>query len=99
MYRASRSPEIATVTTVHDSEDIMMARALDLVFFSAFEDLRLITSESGTMESNGIRKLYEASPVPTLSRYAVTVLAGYSVVDSEDLLKPGGFHHLEGCAT
>ena len=29
---------------------------LDLVFFSAFEDLHLQTS--GTMETNGIRKLY-----------------------------------------
>ncbi len=40
--------------------------ALNLVFFSAFEDLRLRTT--GTMESNGIRKLYEPSesPVPTL---------------------------------
>ncbi len=37
---------------------------LDLVFFSAFEDLRLPVS--GTMEANGIRKLYEPSPVPTL---------------------------------
>ena len=37
---------------------------LDLVFFSAFEDLRLHTS--GAMETNGIRKLYEPSPVPTL---------------------------------
>jgi hypothetical protein len=37
---------------------------LDLVFFSAFEDLHLQTS--GTMETNGIRKLYEPSPVPTL---------------------------------
>ena len=42
------------------SEDI----ALDLVFFSAFEDLLLHTS--GTMETNRIRKLYEPSPVPTL---------------------------------
>ncbi len=42
------------------SEDM----SLDLVFFSAFEDLRL--QNSGTMESNGIRKLYEPSPVPTL---------------------------------
>jgi hypothetical protein len=42
------------------SEDI----DVDLVFFSAFEDLRLHTS--GTMETNGIRKLYEPSPVPTL---------------------------------
>ena len=37
---------------------------LNLVFFSAFEDLLLRTT--GTMESNGIRKLYELSPVPTL---------------------------------
>ena len=37
---------------------------LNLVFFSAFEDLLLQTT--GTMESNGIRKLYEPSPVPTL---------------------------------
>ena len=37
---------------------------LNLVFFSAFEDLLLRTT--GTMESNGIRKLYEPSPVPTL---------------------------------
>ena len=36
----------------------------NMVFFSAFEDLRLRTT--GTMESNGIRKLYEPSPVPTL---------------------------------
>ena len=34
------------------------------VFFSAFEDLGLHTS--GTMEANGIRKLYEPSPIPTL---------------------------------
>ncbi len=38
--------------------------ALDLVFFSASEESRLRTS--GTMESIGIRKLYEPSPVPTL---------------------------------
>ena len=37
---------------------------LDLVFFSPFEDLHLQTS--GTMETNGFRKLYEPSPVPTL---------------------------------
>ena len=37
---------------------------LDLVFFSAFEDLRLRTT--GATESNRIRKLYEPSPVPTL---------------------------------
>jgi hypothetical protein len=42
------------------SEDI----DVDLVFFSTFEDLLLHTS--GTMETNGIRKLYEPSPVPTL---------------------------------
>ncbi len=37
---------------------------LDLVIFSAFEDQRL--QMTGTMESNGVRKLYEPSPVPTL---------------------------------
>ena len=37
---------------------------LDLVFFSAFEDLRLRTTS--TMESNRVRKLYEPSPVPTV---------------------------------
>jgi hypothetical protein len=37
---------------------------LDLVFFSAFENLCLRTT--GTMEWNGIRKLYEPSPVHTL---------------------------------
>ncbi len=37
---------------------------LDLVFFSAFVDLRL--QVSGTMEANDIRKLYEPSPIPTL---------------------------------
>ena len=37
---------------------------LDLVFFSSFEDLRLHLT--GTMESRGVRKLDEPSPVPTL---------------------------------
>jgi hypothetical protein len=37
---------------------------LDLVFFSPLEDLHLQTS--GTMETNGIRKLYEPFPVPIL---------------------------------
>ena len=44
----------------NSSEDI----PLDLVFFSAFEDLLLRIT--GTMESRGVRKLYEPSPVPTL---------------------------------
>jgi hypothetical protein len=39
------------------SEDI----DVDLVFFSAFEDLLLHTS--GTMETNGITKLHEPSPI------------------------------------
>ncbi len=34
------------------------------MFFSAFEDLHL--QISGTMEANGIRKLYEPYPVPNL---------------------------------
>ncbi len=37
---------------------------LDLVFFSPFEELRLRTA--GIMESKGIRRVYEPSPVPTL---------------------------------
>ena len=35
-----------------------------MVFISSFEDLRLHLT--GTMESNGVRKLYKPSPVPTL---------------------------------
>ena len=37
---------------------------LDLVFFSPFEELRLRTA--GLMESRGIHRVYEPSPVPTL---------------------------------
>ncbi len=37
---------------------------LDLGFFSPFEELRLRTA--GIMESKGIHKVYEPSPVPTL---------------------------------
>ncbi len=37
---------------------------LDLVFLSIFENLCLCIT--GTIQSNGIRKLYEPSPVPTL---------------------------------
>ncbi len=37
---------------------------LELVFFSAFGKLLLLTA--GTKESNGIYKVYEPSPVPTL---------------------------------
>ncbi len=37
---------------------------LDLVFFSTLDDLRLRTT--GTMESNGVWKLYELSPDSTL---------------------------------
>jgi hypothetical protein len=42
------------------SEDIQ----LDLVFFSPLEELRLRTA--GIMESKGIHRVYEPSPVPTL---------------------------------
>ncbi len=44
----------------HSDEDIL----LDLVFFSPFEELRLRTA--GIMESKGIHRVYEPSPVPTL---------------------------------
>ncbi len=37
---------------------------LDLVFFSPFEELRMRTA--GIMESKGIHRVYEPSPVPTL---------------------------------
>ncbi len=37
---------------------------LDLIFFSPFEELRLKTA--GIMESKGIHRAYEPSPVPTL---------------------------------
>jgi hypothetical protein len=37
---------------------------LDLVFFNPFEELRLRTA--GIMESKGIHRVYEPSPVPTL---------------------------------
>ena len=58
--RTVRPPHATRGRHNMNSEDI----ALNLVFFSAFEDLCLQTT--GTMESNGIRKLYEPSPVPTL---------------------------------
>jgi hypothetical protein len=37
---------------------------LDLIFFSPFEELHLRTA--GIMESKGIHRVYEPSPVPTL---------------------------------
>ncbi len=37
---------------------------LDLIFFSPFEELRL--KAAGIMESKGIHRVYEPSPVPTL---------------------------------
>jgi hypothetical protein len=49
--------------------------SLDLVFFSPFEGLHLQTS--GTMETNGIRKLYEPSPVPTLYVGRIEDLLGW----------------------
>ena len=54
-------PLTARVDRYNNSPDDI---PLDLVFFSAFEDLHL--QFTGTMESNRIRKLYEPSPVPTL---------------------------------
>ena len=54
-------PLTARVDSYNNSPDDI---PLDLVFFSAFEDLHL--QFTGTMESNRIRKLYEPSPVPTL---------------------------------
>jgi hypothetical protein len=54
-------PLTARVDRYNNSPDDI---PLDLVFFSAFEDLHL--QFTGTMESNQIRKLYKPSPVPTL---------------------------------
>ena len=60
-FSCTLRPLTARVDRYNNSPDDI---PLDLVFFSAFEDLRLrFTSK---MESNGIRKLYEPSPVPTL---------------------------------
>ena len=38
--------------------------SLDMIFFSPFEELRL--KAAGVMESKGIHRVYEPSPVPTL---------------------------------
>jgi hypothetical protein len=47
---------------------------LDLVFFSPFEELRLRTA--GRMESKGIHRVYDPSPVPTLYVRRVDDLLG-----------------------
>jgi hypothetical protein len=47
---------------------------LDLVFFSPFEELRLRTA--GRMESKGIHRVYDPSPVPTLYVRRVDYLLG-----------------------
>jgi hypothetical protein len=49
-----------TGSSNNSDEDI----PLDLVFFSPFEELRL--KAAGVMESKGIHRVYEPSPVPTL---------------------------------
>jgi hypothetical protein len=51
----------SSATVADSSPDLVF---LDLVFFSPFEDLRLRTA--GIMESKGIHRVYEPSPVPTL---------------------------------
>ena len=60
-FSCTLRPLTAKVDRYNNSPDDI---PLDLIFFSAFEDLRL--PFTGTMESYGIRKLYEPSPVPTL---------------------------------
>ena len=60
-FSCTLRPLTARVDRYNNSPDDI---PLDMVFFSAFEDLHLRIT--GTMESNGIRKLYEPSPVPTL---------------------------------
>ena len=60
-FSCTLRPLNAAVDRYNNSSDDI---PLDLVFFSAFEDLLL--RMTGTMESRGVRKLYEPSPVPTL---------------------------------
>ena len=60
-FSCTLRPLTARVDRYNNSPDDI---PLDMVFFGTFEDLRLRIT--GTMESNGIRKLYEPSPVPTL---------------------------------
>jgi hypothetical protein len=42
----------------------ILYKCINVVFFSPFEELRLRTA--GIMESKGIHRVYEPSPVPTL---------------------------------
>ncbi len=53
---------IGTVAGSYNSSDEDIP--LDLIFFSPFEELRLRTA--GIMESKGIHRVYEPSPVPAL---------------------------------
>jgi hypothetical protein len=53
---------IGAVTGLFNSSDENIP--LDLIFFSPFEELRL--KAAGVMESKGIHRVYEPSPVPTL---------------------------------
>ncbi len=48
---------------------------LDLIFFSPFEEIRL--RNAGIMESKGINRVYEPSPVPTLYVGRVEDLLGW----------------------
>jgi hypothetical protein len=72
MYFAPTDGNLARVDRYNNSPDDI---SLDLILFSASEDLRL--RFTGTMESNRVRKLNEPSPVPTLYVGMVEDLLGW----------------------
>ncbi len=61
----------SSATVAVSSPDLVF---FDLIFFSPFEELRLRTA--GIMESKGIHRVYEPSPVPTLYVRRVDDLLG-----------------------
>jgi hypothetical protein len=61
----------SSATVAVSSPDLVF---FDLVLFSPFEELRLRTA--GIMESKGIHRVYEPSPVPTLYVRRVDDLLG-----------------------
>jgi hypothetical protein len=80
-------PLTARVDSYNNSPDDI---PLDLVFFSAFEDLCL--QFTGTMESNRIRKLYEPSQVPTVYVGLVELAGFHSFHASLMATPPPQFH-------
>jgi hypothetical protein len=60
-FHCTLSPISTVAGSINRSDEDIQ---LDLIFFSSFEELRLRTA--GIMESKGIHRLQEPSPVPTL---------------------------------